>query len=239
MLSLSYPNELKNFIQKAENNIDIESLLREHKKIGIWGSGGMGKTTIAKYLFACHFAQYDSVCLLENIREDTEKNGVTHVRDKLLRELLRRPVTASEIVGLYMSIKRSLIGKKILVVLDDVDNMQQLDDLCSYLDELGPDSKLIITTRNSRILGGRVDKICMVKEWNFEESLKLFSLGAFKQEHPKEGYERLSKRAVEYAGGIPLALKVLGSHLYSIKFNSWESELKHLEKNVESLSEVD
>ncbi|MCH86001.1 disease resistance protein, partial [Trifolium medium] len=139
MLSLSYPNELKNFIQKAENNIDIESLLREHKKIGIWGSGGMGKTTIAKYLFACYFAQYDSVCLLENVREDTEKNGVTHVRNKLLCELLRRPVTASEVVGLHTFIKRSLIGKKVLVVLDDVDNMHQLDNLCSYLDELGPD----------------------------------------------------------------------------------------------------
>ncbi|MCI24570.1 TMV resistance protein N-like, partial [Trifolium medium] len=89
------------------------------------------------------------------------------------------------------------------------------------------------------MLDGRVDGIYKVKKWKVEESLKLFSLGAFKQRHPKEGYEVLSKRAVAYAGGIPLALKVLGSHLYSRGTDFWESELKHLENNVESLSKIE
>ncbi|GAU33923.1 hypothetical protein TSUD_357220 [Trifolium subterraneum] len=59
------------------------------------------------------------------------------------------------------------------------------------------------------MLHGRVDGIYMVEKWKFQESLKLFSLGAFKQRHPKEE---------------PIF---------------WESELKHLENNVESLSKIE
>jgi hypothetical protein len=35
MLSLRYPNELKDIIQIDENNKEIDSLLKKHKKIGI------------------------------------------------------------------------------------------------------------------------------------------------------------------------------------------------------------
>ncbi|KAJ1420330.1 disease resistance protein [Sesbania bispinosa] len=53
-----------------------------------------------------------------------------------------------------------------------------------------------------------------------------------------EGYEGLSKRAVAYAGGIPLALDVLGSHLLSRNAEFWDSELSYLENNEESLGEI-
>ncbi|XP_012574085.1 disease resistance-like protein DSC1 [Cicer arietinum] len=239
MLSLMYPNELKDLVQIDENNKYIESLLKKHQSIGIWGFGGMGKTTIAKQIFAKHFAQYDSVCLLENVRENTETFGVTHIRTKLICELLRRQVTESEIVGLRTFIKRRLTGKKVLIALDDVGDTEQLDELCRYLDELGQDSRLIITTRNRHMLNGRVHVQYKVKKWKLDESLKLFSLGAFKQSHPKEGYEDLSKRAVAYAGGIPLALKVLGSYFHSRDSDFWESELNHLVNNGESLSKIE
>lgn len=239
MLSLMYPNELKGLVRIVRNTKCIETLLQKHKKIGLWGMGGIGKTTIAKQIFANNFTDYDSVCLLENVREDTEKFGITHIRNRLFCEMLRRPISTSEVVGLHTFIKRSLIGKKVFIVLDDVNDTEQLEDLCSYLDELGSDSKLIITTRDSHMLDGRVDKIYEIKKWQLWESLELFSLGAFKQRHPKEGYERLSERAVAYAGGNPLALRVLGSHFHSREANFWESELSHLENNESSLSKIE
>ncbi|CAK8560351.1 unnamed protein product [Lathyrus sativus] len=233
-LSLMFPNELKNIVKVDENDEHIELLLEKIPRIGIWGMSGIGKTTIAKQMFAKNFAHYDNVCFLENVSEESEKFGQMYVRNKLLSELLKREITASNVHGQQAFIKRRLSGKKSFIVLDDVDNATQLDDLCGVLDDLGHNSRLIITTRNKDILSGNVDKIYEVTPWKLKDSLKLFSLGAFRQSHPKKGYERISERAVEYAGGVPLALKVLGLHFKSKKPKSWISELTDYENKGET-----
>ncbi|XP_058743511.1 TMV resistance protein N-like isoform X2 [Vicia villosa] len=237
-LSLMYPNELKNLVNVDENNEHIKLLLKTTPRIGIWGMSGIGKTTIAIQMFAKNFAHYDNVCFLEKVSEESEKFGQTYVRNKLLSKLLKREITASDVHGQHTFIKRRLSGNKSLIVLDDVDNATQLDDLCGILDDLGPKSRLIITTRDRHMLSGRVDKIYEVTPWKLKDSLKLFSLGAFKQSHPREGYEDISERAVRYAGGVPLALKVLGLHFDSKKPKFWEAELNDYEIKGEAFPDI-
>jgi hypothetical protein len=232
-----YPNELKDLVEVDENNEHIELLLKTKQRIGIWGMGGTGKTTIAKQIFAKNFAHYDNVCFLEKVSEESEKFGQC-VRDKLLSKLLKRELTASEVHGQHTFIKRRLGGSTNFIVLDDVDNAKQLDDLCGVLNYLGPNSRLIITTRDRHILSGKVDEIYEVKPWELKDSLKLFTLGAFKQSHPIKGYERISERAVEYTGGVPLALKVLGSHFHSRKQKFCESQLDMYENKEEAFPDI-
>jgi hypothetical protein len=237
-LSLMFPNELKDLVKVDENSEHIELLVKTIPRIGIWGMSGIGKTTIAIQMFAKNFAHYDNVCFLEKVSEESEKFGQTYVRDKLLSKLLKREITASDVHGQHTFIKRRLSGKKSFIVLDDVDNATQLDDLCGVLNDLGPKSRLIITTRDRHTLSGKVDEIYEVTTWKLKDSLKLFSLGAFKQIHPRKGYERISERAVEYAGGVPLALKVLGSHFHSKTPKFWESELNDYENKGEAFQKI-
>ena len=77
----------------------------------------------------------------------------------------------------------------------------------------------------------RADDIYEVKEMNFDDSQKLFSLLAFKQKSSEEiAYRELSEKVLRYAKGIPLALRILGSLLYGRTREAWESQLQKLEK---------
>ncbi|XP_052110121.1 disease resistance protein RUN1-like, partial [Arachis duranensis] len=226
-LYLRYPNEIERLIGNDKARTDIESLLEKVQVIGIWGMGGIGKTTIAKAVFAKHFPQHESSCFLANVREEWTKLGPTHLRDKLIYDILKEHIPSSNVVGSTF-INRRVLSKKVLIVLDDVDSVEQLEYLCGDHGDLGPDSKLIITTRDRQMLVGRVDEIYELKGLNFQESLTLFSLNAFKVKYPEEGYKHLSERVVDYAGGVPLALKVLGSYLYKKSRVFWENALKKL-----------
>ncbi|XP_057455157.1 putative disease resistance protein At4g11170 [Lotus japonicus] len=234
-LQLRYPKNLEGLVGIDEQCKAIECFLGKHGRIGVWGMGGTGKTTIAKALFAKHFPQYDSVCFLQNVREETEKHGLPHVRKNLLSELLKEQVTTSYIFG---SIEWRLKSKKVLIVLDDVHESEQLKFLCEELGDLGEGSAVIVTTREKQVLNGRVDEIYEAKTWGFEKSLEFFCLEAFKKREPEKGYEDLSQRAVTYAGGVALALEVLGAHFRSKGTKFWESELSHLESRKEPLKKV-
>jgi len=122
----------------------------------------------------------------------------------------------------------------VFVVLDDVGTSEQLEKLILEYDFLGPGSKVIVTTRNKQILS-LVDEIYEVEELSSYHSLQLFCLTISGEKQPKDGYEDLSKRAILYCKGIPLALKVLGATLRKKSKVVWECELRKLQKlpNIE------
>ena len=60
------------------------------------------------------------------------------------------------------------------------------------------------------------------------DALKLFSWKAFHKPHPEENFVNLSMVFVNYAKGLPLALKVLGSLLFDKTMDEWKSALNNL-----------
>ncbi|XP_027906667.1 putative disease resistance protein At4g11170 isoform X2 [Vigna unguiculata] len=220
-LHLRCPTELKGLVGNEENCRNVELLLKSCRVIGIWGMGGIGKSTIAKILFAKHFPQYDHVCFVTNAKE--------YSLDKFFSTILKEEVSAKNVVGSSFHMRR-LRSKKVFIVLDDVDmdSFEPLEYLCGEYEGQHGDSKLVITTRDRQLLVGRVDAIYEVQKWKKTESLKLFCSEAFKKSYPEGGYESLSESAVEYAGGVPLALKVLGSYLRSKGICFWESTIRKL-----------
>ncbi|KAM5552796.1 hypothetical protein ABKV19_025155 [Rosa sericea] len=208
---------------------DVNRLLGAEKNIvrmvGIWGPGGIGKTTIAKDVFNSIRYEFESSCFLADVRSNS--NGLSQLQERLLFDILRDPNMKVRSVDEGVScIKTRMRNKRVLLIFDDVSDSSQLQNLVPSPHCFGPGSRILITTRDKRwLIAHEVDEVYEVKLLDDRYALKLFSLHAFKRNGPPSDYLELARRAVRYAGGLPLALTVLGSHLFGRSRDEWEATL--------------
>ena len=111
-----------------------------------------------------------------------------------------------------------------------MDEDEQLGALAGKHDWFGLGSRIIITSRDSHLLKRRVNDIYSAKGLSNDDALQLFSWRAFKKPYPEENYVDFSKGFVNYAKGLPLALKVLGSLLFAKRTEEWKSALDKLKE---------
>jgi len=210
----------------------ITSLLRvgadDVRMVGIWGMGGMGKTTISKAIYNQFFHSFEGKSFLANIRETSKQiDGQVRLQEQLLSDILKTgKIKVNNVDRGITMIKERLRDRRVLVILDDVDELEQLNAIARSRDWFGPGSRIIITTRDEQLIKVlEVDEVYTAQELSENESLELFSWHAFRNSYPTEDYMDLSRSVVAYSGGLPLALEVLGSFLFSRSMQEWNSAL--------------
>ncbi|XP_050254551.1 disease resistance protein RUN1-like [Quercus robur] len=214
-------------VETLKSYLAIES--NDVRMIGIWGTGGMGKTTLAGVVYRMVYNKFDACCFIENIREESKKHGLHKIQQILLRKLLKyRDLEVDNVHDGVLMIKSRLCKRKILLVLDDVTDLKHLENLAGERCWFGSGSRIMITTRDRHLLGLCEEEIYEAEVLNHEEALQLFSLKAFKMDHPTDDYGKLSQAFVDYCKGLPLALEVLGSSLFKKSIEVWESKLGKL-----------
>ncbi|XP_056171742.1 disease resistance protein RUN1-like [Syzygium oleosum] len=228
-----YPVGIDSRVQELICLSQKESAEDDVMMIGLWGPGGIGKTTIAKALYNAIERQFQGCSFLAQVRETSNQtDGLVALQKKLLSEILsHRDLIIYSVDGGISLIRERLCSKKVLLVLDDVDQLDQLNALAREGNWFGKGSRIIVTSRDKHLLTSHgINCVYEVEALEDNEALDLFGRHAFPNSKKVEIRRDLIDRALHYADGFPLALEVLGSFLRGRKETAWESTMLKLSK---------
>ena len=132
-------------------------------------------------------SQFDICCFLANVRE------VSGERDQNLVNLQKELLSHLKINGMKVEnteqgkhiIRSLLCNRKVLLILDDASSELQLEGSAENEEWFGPGSRIIVTTRDSRLLTFHgISTTYSIEILNKDESLQLFCQKAFKSNEP-------------------------------------------------------
>jgi ABC-type dipeptide/oligopeptide/nickel transport system ATPase subunit len=218
----------------------INSLLHKESIVALVGMGGIGKTTLSKKVYHLFHNQYEKYSFLE----DVKSKDINDVKKKLLQDLCDRKLHKHENVDDYLEeIKKCMISKKVLVVVDDVGTMKNLGALQLPIDKHATNvdckSKVLVNCRNWQILKYHVRESAKIDMALLEEeqARELFMFHAFKHANPiTNDINKISMEIIKTCEGLPLSLEVLGSYLRGISnLEIWKDAL-HTLKNGKNIT---
>ncbi|XP_029126793.1 putative disease resistance protein RGA4 isoform X2 [Cajanus cajan] len=224
--------EIIQLLMEQNPNDDHKSL----SVIPIVGMGGLGKTTLAKFVFndkridecfplkmwVCVSDDFDIKQLIIKIINSSNDLAPANAPP------LQQNLNTLDLEQLQNQLRNKLAGQRFLLVLDDVWNEDRVKwvELRNLIQVGAAGSKILVTTR-SQIIASMMGTVPshILEGLSPEDSLSLFVKWAFKEEEEKK-YPHLvniGREIVKRCGGVPLAVRTLGSLLF-LKFEveEWE-----------------
>ncbi|XP_027911076.1 putative disease resistance RPP13-like protein 1 [Vigna unguiculata] len=200
----------------THNNLSILSIV---------GMGGLGKTSLAQHVFNdprlegkfdinvwVSVPQEFDVLKVSRAILDTIASSTDH---SIPKEVIQK------------RLKENLMGKKFLLVLDDVwnENSSKWEDVQKPLVFGGQGSRILVTARGEKVADSMRSEKYRLEVLKEDYCWELFAKHAFQGANPQQDpdFVEIAKKIVKKCDGLPLALKTMGSLLHNKSF-LWEWE---------------
>ena len=138
-----------------EDKLRLGSNSDDVQVLGIWGMNGIGKTTHAAVLYDKISHRFDASCFIEDVSKLYREGGHSAVQKEIIYQTLRENIDMSNPIEISRIVNNRLHSIKVLIVLDNVDELEQLENLAIKPKLLLKGSRLVITTTDEHIL-----KVC-------------------------------------------------------------------------------
>ncbi|MFS8006351.1 putative P-loop containing nucleoside triphosphate hydrolase, leucine-rich repeat domain superfamily [Helianthus anomalus] len=206
----------------------------EIRVYGIWGMGGSGKTTLAKLVYTHELVnQYFDLKFWIYVSNDFQ---VKEIMKDIIECIDGRECTLTHLDLLQKSLSTKLRGKRFLIILDDVwietDEMAKWDALRATL-SCGAERSIVLITTRSQITSRMMAKVPELQHrlgmLSEADSWLLFKQLAFapgRESGDISELEPIGREIVKKCQGLPLAVKTLGSLMWSKSSTSvWQNVL--------------
>ncbi|GJN25738.1 hypothetical protein PR202_gb13604 [Eleusine coracana subsp. coracana] len=195
------------------------------KIVSIFGTGGLGKTTLAKAVYEklrpdFQFGAFVPVGrnpniakILMDILYDLDKNKYADIHTKNRDE---RQLTDS--------LREFLTDKRYFIVIDDIWETKSWEETIGFaLVENNRGSRIIITTRNSQVASRISDEVYRMQPLSEDNSKKLFYTRIFgpKEKCPDNEPDKISNKILKKCDGVPLAIITMASLLVGKPSERW------------------
>ncbi|KAK4427723.1 Disease resistance protein RPP13 [Sesamum alatum] len=214
--------------------------------IPIVGMGGIGKTTLARNL-------YDDLSVISHfdtrawaiISQDYKKQKLRDVFLSLLGCVTGKPkgeMLSKTNDELALSLHQALIGRRYLIILDDMWDVKSWDDTRRFFPDENNGSQIIVTTRESSVAdytssGSSYHQMNLLID---DESWNLLHQKVFAPEETcSPELEKFGKKIAKGCRGLPLAIHVVGGILSQAKTSQdfWEQVSDNVSSNVADTGE--